>query len=149
MQSKIKDLLKRDYSGLDLVLQSHFLNYICVLVSGYLEKEMQEILDKYKKTSHFNVHECKKDIQSMRKIQNAKWCSVRPTLTNIDKGIVQRLNRLKDFDFIVSSIDNIVKTRHQIAHGENVTHLNITVLKKDFKNIQKFLNSLNKIFSDF
>lgn len=149
MKAKIEKVLNKEYKKLnDLNLQSHFLNYSCVLISGYLEKEIQNILDNYKNNAnpHFSTHECKKDIQSMRKIQNAKWCSVRPLLTNIDKKVILQLSKLKDFDLIIQSIDNIVKTRHKIAHGENVTNLTIEVLKDDFKHINRFLKKLNNIF---
>jgi len=146
MKSKIDYLLKHNYSTIDLVVQSHILNHICVLVSGYLEKELQNILEEYKQSSHYTTHECKKNIKSMRKIQNARWCSIRPVFANIDKSIVQRLNRYKNSDLIISSIDNIVQTRHKVAHGEDVTNLTIEILKEDFKNIQKFIKSLKKIF---
>lgn len=149
MKAKIEEVLNKEYKKLnDPILQSHFLNYGCVLISGYLEKEIQSILDNYKRNTntHFNTHECKNDIQSMRKIQNAKWCSVRPLLTNIDKKIIIKLRKLKDFDLIILSINNIVKTRHKIAHGENVTNLTVQVLKDDFKNINRFLKKLNNIF---
>lgn len=150
MKAKIEEVLNKEYKKLnDPIVQSHFLNYSCILISGYLEKEIQNILDTYKATSHFNTHECKNDINSMRKIQNAKWCSVRPLLTNIDKRILLKLSKLKDFDLIVLSINNIVKTRHKIAHGENVTNLTIQVLKDDFKNINRFLKKLNTIFATF
>jgi len=146
MKSKIDYLLRQDYSTIDSVVGSHILNHICVLVSGYLEKELQNILENYKQSSHCTTHECKKNIQSMRNIQNAKWCSVRPLLTNIDKKVILQLSKLKDFDLIIQSIDNIVKTRHKIAHGENVTNLTIKVMKDDFKNINRFLKKLNNIF---
>jgi hypothetical protein len=149
MKAKIEEVLNKEYKKLnDPILQSHFLNYSCVLISGYLEKEIQSILDNYKRNTniHFNTHECKNDIQSMRKIQNAKWCSVRPLLTNIDKKIIIKLSKLKDFDLIILSINNVVKTRHKIAHGENVTNLTLQVLKDDFKNINRFLKKLNNIF---
>lgn len=151
MKAKIEEVLNKEYKKLnDPIIQSHFLNYGCVLISGYLEKEIQSILDNYKKNTngHFSTHECKNDIQSMRKIQNAKWCSVRPLLTNIDKTIILQLSKLKDFDLVVLSINNIVKTRHKIAHGENVTTLTIQVLKNDFKNINRFLKKLQSIFSN-
>lgn len=147
MKAKIEEILNKEYKKLTVPsIQSHFLNYCCVLISGYLEKEIQNVFDSYKNTSHFNSHECKDVIGSMRKIQNAKWCSIRPILTNIDKKIVAELSKLKDFDLIVFSINNIVKTRHKVAHGENVTNLTIAVLKNDFKNINRFLRKLNNIF---
>jgi len=154
MQNRIKNLLKKDYSSFDIILQAHFLNHICVLISGYLEKEITDTLVTYKDSSHFNTLACQ-DTNRVKRIscragkgiQNAKWCSIRPIFFNIDIKIISRFERLKNFEAeIVSSIDNIVRTRHKIAHGENVTHLTKQVLKDDFKNIQKFINQLKKIF---
>ncbi|MCT7510020.1 HEPN domain-containing protein [Aliarcobacter cryaerophilus] len=147
MKNKIEGILNKEYKKLnDPIIQSHFLNYTCVLISGYLEKEIQKLLDVYKTTPHFKSHDCNKELSSMRKIQNAKWCSVRPTLTNIDNKVILKLSKLKDFSLVTSSINNIVNTRHKIAHGENVTHLTIDILKQDFKNINRFLKKLNSIF---
>ncbi|MCT7594686.1 HEPN domain-containing protein [Aliarcobacter butzleri] len=148
MKAKIEGLLNKEYKKLsDPIIQSHFLNYTCVLISGYLEKEIQNLLDIYKTTSHFRSHDCSKELSSMRKIQNAKWCSVRPTLTNIDNKVILKLSKLKDFSLVTSSINNIVNTRHKIAHGENVTNLTIDILKQDFKNINRFLKKLKSIFT--
>ena len=44
MKAKIEEVLNKEYKKLnDPILQSHFLNYSCVLISGYLEKEIQSI----------------------------------------------------------------------------------------------------------
>jgi hypothetical protein len=147
MKSKIESLLERSYSDLDEELQSHLLNYICILESGYLEQKIETILDNYKKSHHCTTHECKDSIKSMRKIQNAKWCSIRPMLVNIDDSILVQLKEKLDFDSTVGSIDNIVKTRHKIAHGESVSNLTILILRRDFTNIVKFIDELNSIFS--
>jgi hypothetical protein len=155
MKNRIKNLLKQNYSSFDISLQSHFLNHICVLISGYLEKKITEIVVNYKSSNHFRSLGCKDtnrvnniSARAGKGIQNAKWCSIKPIFFNIDIKIISRLKRLKNFDSeIVASIDNIVRTRHKIAHGENVTNLTIQILTDDFRNIQKFLNQLNKIFS--
>ena len=66
---------------------------------------------------------------------------------NIDESILILLKReLDQFDNVISSIDNIVKTRHKIAHGESVTNLTIEVLNKDFMNIQKFSQKTKDVF---
>ena len=57
---------------------------------------------------------------------------------SIDIKIIMKLEKLSNFRMIVDSIDNIVRTRHKIAHGENVTNLTLQVLKDDFKNINRF-----------
>ena len=154
MKSKIQGLLRRKYKNIDLLLQSHILNHICVLISGYLEKEITNILVNYKGTTHFRLLECQ-DTNKVKNIshrqgqgiQNAKWCSIRPVFFSIDIKIIMKLEKLSNFRMIVDSIDNIVRTRHKIAHGENVTNLTLQVLKDDFKNINRFLKKLNSIFT--
>ncbi len=150
MKNKIVTLLKTDYSLVNDELKYHIQNHLCILISSYLEIELQNILDNYKTTRHCNDHPCKKDIVSMRKIQNAKWCSIRPMLTNIDNIIIKKLSRVRNFNpEIIFSIDNIVKTRHKIAHGEDVGTLTLEILANDFRNIEKFLKQLKKIFLTF
>jgi len=148
MEYKINILLSKVNNIEDEYLSSHLLNYICVLISGYLEKNIDEIINKYKITNHCNAHECKDTIKSMRKIQNAKWCAIRTILMNIDENILDLLKTefVVEFDNIITSIDNIVKTRHKIAHGEDVTTLSITILSTDFNNIKKFIIKMNEIF---
>lgn len=149
MENKITYLL----SKIDTIeieeMNTHFLNYICVLISGYLEKELQEIIENYKQSEHCRMHECKDTIKSMRKIQNAKWCSIRPIIMNIDEIIlIQLKNDLDNVDDIINSIDNMVKTRHKIAHGDNVVNLTKIILQDDFRNIKSFIQKLKDIFGN-
>ncbi len=150
MENKINYLLQYDFSNLDdEELESHMYNHICVLQSGYLEKTIQNLISGYKTSTHCNSHDCKKNIKSMRDIQNAKWCSIRPIFVNIDEYIVTCLKELDDFENIVNSINNIVSTRHKIAHGDNVSSLTLPILRNDFINIKLFLNKLKEIFEAY
>jgi len=146
MENKINLLLANNIE--DEFLSSHLLNYICVLISGHLEKNMQKIIDDYKTTLHCTHHECKDTIKSMRTIQNAKWCAIRAIFMNIDENILEVLkNELgEEFGEITDSINNMVKTRHKIAHGEDVITLDKDILSRDFQNIKKFIISVNETF---
>ena len=147
MVTKINNLLLKIDTVEDEEIASHLLNYICVLVSGYLEINMENIISDYKKSKHCNSHECKDNIRSLRKIQNAKWCAIRPIIMNIDENILSLLKEdLDAFDDVILSIDNIVKTRHKIAHGENVTNLTADILNNHFQNIQKFIEKTKVVF---
>jgi hypothetical protein len=146
MENKINYLFEQFENIDEEEFQSHILNYICILQSGYLEKTIQNLLKDYKTSTHCNNHECKNNIKNMREIQNAKWCSIRPTFLNIDVSIVTLLQELDNFDYIINSINNIVGTRHKIAHGETVTNLTLSILKSDFDNIKLFLDKLQEVF---
>ena len=148
MENKITNLLQKAVEIEDEELSSDLFNYICVLISGYLETNMERIIKNYKSTPHCRSHECKDSLTSMRKIQNAKWCAIRPILMNIDEKILKLLKYelAIEFDNITSSIDNMVKTRHKIAHGENVTSLTIGILNRDFNNVKIFIQKIRDIF---
>lgn len=149
MSQQIKNLLKKTTEIKDEELNSHFLNYVCVLISGYLETELNTVIKEYKTSGHYKKHECMKNIESMRKIQNAKWCSVRPIFMNIDDSILKNLKEsIKDFEQIISSIDNITNSRHKIAHGKDVTHLTKNILVADLDNIDSFIDKLQAIFKN-
>jgi hypothetical protein len=148
MGNVIKGLFEKIDAIQDEESQSHFLNYICVLISGYLEKELNSIIKNYKTTKHCKTHECKDSLTSMRKMQNAKWCAIRPIIMNIDTSIFDKLqaNCGDDFGVVIDSIDNIVTTRHKIAHGVNVTNLTKDILIKNLKKIELFISELKNIF---
>ena len=49
MKQKIETLLQYDFSEIeDIELVSHIYNHICILESGYLEKQVESILKQYK-----------------------------------------------------------------------------------------------------
>ncbi|CAC9996762.1 hypothetical protein [uncultured Gammaproteobacteria bacterium] len=147
MKKKIERLLEKTNKIDDEELSAHFLNYICVLISGYLEVELEKIIKKYQKSEHCKRHECSTNINSMRKIQNAKWCSIRPVFMNIDNTILSKLKgSIEDMEQTISSINNIVNTRHKIAHGKSVTNLTEDNLVKDLNNIDCFINKLQEVF---
>lgn len=150
MSNRIKKLFEKIDAIQDEESQSHFLNYICVLISGYLEQEFYSIIKNYKTTEHCRRHECKESLKSIRKI-NAQWCAIRPIIMNIDASIFDKLqaNCGDDFDEVIYSINNIVKIRHQIAHGENVTNLTKDILIEDFKKIELFISELKNIFKKY
>ena len=149
MENKINYLFEqfKNIENENEEFQSHILNYICILQSGYLEKTIQNLLKDYKTSTHWNSNECKNNIKL--KVQNAKWCSIRPTFLTIDISIVTRLKELDNFENIIDSINNIVGTRHKIAHGETVTNLTLSILKSDFENIKLFLDKLQIIFETY
>jgi len=150
MVTKINHLLDKIGTIEDDDIASNMLNYICILISGYLETSIENVISDYKQTRHCNTHECKDNIKSLRKIQNAKWCVIRPIIMNIDENILTSLkNEFDQFDNVISSIDNIVKTRHKIAHGKNVTNLTIEILKADFQHIQQFLIKIKNLFNNY
>lgn len=146
MINNINNLLEKTERIEDEELKSHFFNYICVLISSYLEVELNQIITDYKNSRHCQRHECHKTLKSMPKINNARWCTIRAIIMNISKDILDQLEEsITNMTDIKSSIDNIVMTRHRIAHGENITTLTNDNLKVDLEHINILIDKLKII----
>lgn len=147
MKSKIENLLNKDYSQLDEEITSHLQNYVCILISGYLETEINNQLKEYKKTQHFKTHECMEKL-SGEKLQNATWCKIKPILGTIEDNFPSNLkNAINDFELTIQAIQNIVNNRNNIAHGKSITILTMHILKQNFIMIEIFIDELKRIFS--
>lgn len=146
MKSKIENLLNKDYSQIDEEIKYHLQNYLCVLISGYLETEINNQLQEYKNTQHFDKHECKKTLGG-EKLQNATWCKIKPILGNIEESFPSNLkNAINDFELTIQAIQSIIDNRNNIAHGKNINVLTIQVLNQNFIKIDNFITELKKIF---
>ncbi|AYJ79533.1 hypothetical protein AN286_05015 [Aliarcobacter cryaerophilus ATCC 43158] len=147
MKNKIENLLNKDYSQLDEEITSHLQNYVCILISSYLEIEINNQLTEYKKTQHFKTHECMKKL-SGEKLQNATWCKIKPILGTIEDDFPYNLkNAISDFELTIQAIQSIIDNRNNIAHGKNINVLTIQVLNQNFIKIDNFVSELKKIFS--
>lgn len=147
MKAKIEDLLNKDYSQIDDELKYHLQNYVCILISGYLETEVNNQLKEYKKTQHFKTNECNEKL-SGEKLQNATWCKIKPILGTIEDDFPSNLkNAINDFGLTIQAIQSIIDNRNNIAHGKSITILTIPILKQNFIMIENFIDELKRIFS--
>jgi hypothetical protein len=99
----------------DLETQADFARYLCVLVSGYLEKSLSELIQEHsrqhggptlqrfveKSTRRFTNTNCQK-LKDLLGSFNADWRS------KLDAVLI---DELKD------AIDSVISLRHLIAHG--------------------------------
>ena len=149
MKNKIENLLNKNYSQIDEELKYHLQNHICILISGYLETEINNQLNDYKKTNHFKRNECSKKLAG-ESLQNATWCKIKPILGTIDDSFPVNLrNSIIDFDLTIQAIKSIIDNRNDIAHGKNITTLTMDILKQNFIITDKFISELKTKFSAY
>lgn len=140
METKIDYLFNKAQYIEDEELQADLLNYICVILSGYLEININKIIKQCNKN---DINECK---DSIKPIQNATWCKIKPILALIDIKLTLKLyNDIIQTDAI-DIIYNIIKNRNDIAHGKNITTLTLPKLKSDFEEIKIFIKKVQKLF---
>lgn len=121
-------------------LSSHLLNYACVLLSGYIEVEINKIIT----NSDKNNIDCKNSIKT---IQNATWCKIKSILALIDIELTLELHKAIIQTDTIEVIYNIITTRNDIVHGKDITSLTLPKLKDDFIAIKKFILKTKEIFS--
>ena len=139
MEGKINFLFQEANNLEDEELQSHFLNYICVMLSGYIEVNINRIIKECKKDDF----ECKQNVATT---QNATWCKIKPIFALIDLERTVILNqKINDTD-IIDILYEIIGDRNSIAHGKNITTLNLPKLKNSFESIKKFISEIEETF---
>lgn len=99
-------------------VQAQLARYICVLLSGYLEESLRQILGDYanrccsKRVAHFVQTE-------LRDFQNPKADKVVLLLRKFDGTWADDLEKSIEGK-IKDAVDSIVANRHLIAHGRDV-----------------------------
>ena len=140
MENKINFLFEHVKDIDDEELQSHFLNYICIMLSGYIETNINKIINECKKNES---NECKNSISTTK---NATWCKIKPILSLINIELSLELcNAIVQTDAI-ETIYEIVQKRNDISHGKDITSLSLQTLKSHFREIKEFIKKVDEIF---
>jgi len=105
--------------SVDLEVQSDFANYLCVLVAGYLEKAVAELVLEHARrcggpTLQKYVETCTK------RFTNAKSEKLKTLLGSFDGDWRKRLDLVLKDEF-KDAVDSLIGLRHQIAHGGSAT----------------------------
>ena len=128
--------------GLDTELQADFARYLCVLVSGYIEKAvvalvLEHVREKAAPTVQRFVE------QRTKKFTNAKASNAQELLGSFDPDWKRDLE-----EFLVDepkdAVDSIVDLRNTIAHGGSVG-LTYNRIKKYYQQAQLVIDRVEKL----
>lgn len=119
MKQKLDATFKRlDGAGLDTELQSDFARYLCILVSGYLEKAAYELVVEHARNGGRPSFERFVD-QRTRKFTNANFTKLKVLLGDFDSEWAELLESRAD-ESLKEAVNAVVALRNKIAHGESV-----------------------------
>jgi len=104
--------------GSDLELQSDFARYLCVLVSGYLERAVAELVLEYARRSGSPSLQRFVELNT-RRFTNANAERLQNLLGSFDPDWRQTLESFL-VDELKDAVDSIVNLRNTIAHGGSV-----------------------------
>ena len=104
--------------GSDLELQSDFARYLCVLVSGYLERAVPELVLEHARRSGSPSLQRFVELNT-RRFTNANTERLQNLLNSFDPDWRQTLESFLVDEF-KDAVDSIVNLRNRIAHGDSV-----------------------------
>jgi hypothetical protein len=124
-------------AGSDLELQSDFARYLCILVSGYLEKAVSELVVEHARRAGAPSLQRFVD-QRTKNFTNAKAQKLASLLGEFDPSWRGQLEghiagELKD------AVDGVVDLRNNIAHGQSVT-LTYARISDYYARVQKVID---------
>ncbi|MDZ7793925.1 MAG: HEPN domain-containing protein [Spirochaetia bacterium] len=142
---KIENIFEKiDYlnenDNYDFELVSHLTKYLCVLISGYLEKSIYLLLLKY---SEEKSHDYIKNYihNNLKTFTNAKTEKIETLFKKFNDDWVVKLSEIDNYDEVKASINSIIGQRHRIAHGNDST-IGFVSLKEYYKNINKMIEHI-------
>ena len=120
-KEQIKEVFKHLNEAKDDNLKSHLAKYLCVLISGYIEKKISTIIiteiDKKipKRINNYVTND-------IRTLTNANFKKIKNLFNKFDsKWGTNFENELERYSFVEGtlrgSLDYIISQRHTIAHG--------------------------------
>ena len=110
----------------DMELQSIFAAHLCVLVSGYMEKAVVELLLEHVRRNGAPTLESYVE-SSLKRFTNAKAQRIQELLGSFDTSWREALERVL-VDERKDAVDSVVDLRNKIAHGGSteVTYIRIS-----------------------
>ncbi len=130
----------------DIEMISHFTKYVCVLISGMIEKSIQQILFKYStaKTGDTNLQSFV--LKKLKRFQNARSDKIEQLFQDFNSEWKLKLTSIRDYSRLKGSLNSIISNRNKIAHGENI-NLTLNNLKQYYSDTVKIIKNIDKIIN--
>lgn len=121
-------------------LLAHWARYLCVLVSGLIEKSIITIYVAYAQDrGHDNLGRFVS--ARLKRFQNANRERITQLVASFSPDWARQLEGSVD-ESVWAAIDSVVANRNQIAHGENAG-ISYVVIKDYYSRVKKFLKVID------
>jgi RiboL-PSP-HEPN len=122
----------------ELELRSDFARYLCVLISGYVEKSLQELTIQWCR-SQSSPSVLRYATGSLRRLQNLNSERLKQVLSSFDEGWRQQVEARCEEG--LDALDSLYGNRNLIAHGANVG-LTLTQVRRYLSSVQEIIDLL-------
>jgi len=143
MMARLEATLDRAKPVTPIEVQADYAKYVCVLVSGLIEKAAYLcLLDCAQRTSSPRIQRYVESNLSW--FQNAKASKLVELFAQFDSLWATQLEAFL-VDEKKDAVDSIVTNRHRIAHGEQVGGLSIGRMKDYYKAVKAVIEEMLRI----
>jgi hypothetical protein len=147
-QQRLDNLFQRISTIQDPYYQSEWSKYLCILVSGFIEESLRVLLEEYsyKHASSNILNFVASEIQDITNCNSNKIAKILGKFSsNWETDFVSQIQaKSKKPDEIKNSIDSIVATRNQIAHGKSAG-ITYTKVSDYYENVKIAIEILDNI----
>lgn len=112
----------------EIEMRAHWAKYICILVSGYLEQSVKEIVMEY--ADKVSVPRIRKYVlKTWADSRNMRFQAIQEILDNLDEKWAAEFDQwLQQKDERKKEINEIIAWRNYIAHGKEFNAHNVTLV---------------------
>lgn len=152
-EHRLNNLFETEISGSDdsisgdLSLQSDWAKYLCVLVSGYLEQGIKEIMIEYaSKCASPNIS--RYIDRSWPNSKNMKFEAIKDILEKCDENWSIKFEEwIKENDTRKDHLNSLVKWRNEISHGNDTNTNGVTrnTVKERWETAKKIVKKVEEI----
>ncbi len=125
-----------------LELQKDFARYLCVLVSGYVERAIAQIVQEHARRNGSPTLQKFVEAKTNR-FTNAKTGKIMNFLGSFDKDWHQEIERYLA-EGSGEAIDSVVSNRHQIAHGGD-SQITYSQIRDYYTRAQELVNRVERL----
>lgn len=131
-----------DAAGDDPELKSHWARYLCVVVCGFIENGVEEILLEYT-NKHSDTNVTNFVSRDLKLFQNPKVGKIAELLGSFSRTWQIEIE-MNFSDELKAAVDSVVTSRHGIAHGGS-TGITFVTIQDYYKRVVEFIDRLESL----
>lgn len=128
---------------LDAELTSHWSRYLCVLVSGFIEVSIREILTQFA-AGQASPPVLKFVSGRVRELMNPKMVKILDVIGEFDPIRRDTIERLADGE-LAAAVNGVVDNRNRIAHGAEIG-IGFTTIENWYKAVVRLIDLIESHF---
>ena len=128
-RQRIKNLVKNpptSAEGFDSEIQTHWAKYNCVLISGFMEQAVKEMLLEYA-SNNASPRIIKYVEGTWPESKNMKCDAIREILRNFDSNWEKNFENWLESNERKKEINEIISWRNAVAHGQEANARNVSL----------------------